>query len=151
MAKGLGVPRTQPRWQEQAGQYLGQAGNSYARMDKAQYRPEYEKSAGGALQSAVSMGMAGMEVGGMISGMSGGAAAAGMAYPAAATAAGATGAAGAAAAAGAAGAAGSGAAAGAAAAGAAGAAGSGAAAGAAAGPWGLVIGAAIGLGMYLFS
>jgi hypothetical protein len=68
MATGLGVPRTQPRWQEQAGQYLGQAGNSYARMDKAQYRPEYEKSAGGALQSAVSMGMAGMEAGGLIGG-----------------------------------------------------------------------------------
>jgi hypothetical protein len=134
MAKGLGIPRTQPRWQEQAQGYLGQAGDSYARMDRAEYRPEYKKSPAGALQSATSMGMAGMKVGGMISGMSGGAAAAGMAYPAAATAAGATGAAGAGAAAGAAGAAGSG-----------------AAAGAAAGPWGLVIGTAIGLGMYLFS
>lgn len=46
-------------------QAMGGASNSYASMMKEQ--PQPEKTAGGALASGAAMGMAGMQVGGMLS------------------------------------------------------------------------------------
>lgn len=65
---GLMLPqysRGQPDYMSRSQQSLNAAGNTYARMDKKRPAPP-GKSAGGALASGASMGMAGMQVGGML-------------------------------------------------------------------------------------
>lgn len=69
MAGLTGVPRSIPRWDEQARSYLQGATGSYGSMMQQQkstetsHAPDPSKTVGGGLTSAASMGMAGAYLG----------------------------------------------------------------------------------------
>lgn len=85
---GLRIPRNMPAWSQQAQSYLSQAGGTYGAMGELREgttireTPAPQKTVGGGLMSAASMGMAGasMAASGMLGGtaaVKGGAAATG--------------------------------------------------------------------------